>query len=163
MSFRNCRPLVVIVVLALAGLADAVYLTAEHLAGNTVQCTVVRGCEEVLSSPYATLPGGVPLAALGAAAYFTVFSLAVLALFQYPRAARLIPPLVGLMFIATLWLLYVQAFVLDKFCQYCLLSALVTTGLAAASLWLARGAARKLEYPLRPAEEKGTFRVASGH
>jgi uncharacterized membrane protein len=34
------------------------------------------------------------------------------------------------MFATSLWLLYVQAFVLEAFCQYCLLSAAVTTLLA---------------------------------
>src|SRR5829696_9199429 len=64
--------------LALVGLADAIYLTVEHLAGRSVRCTITSGCEEVLNSAYATV-GGVPLAALGAVAYFTVFSLAILA------------------------------------------------------------------------------------
>jgi uncharacterized membrane protein len=31
------------------------------------------------------------------------------------------------MFAMSLWLLYVQAFVLHAFCQYCLLSAAITT------------------------------------
>ncbi len=35
--------------------------------------------------------------------------------------------LVGLMFLTTLWLLYLQAFVIGHFCQFCLLSAIVTT------------------------------------
>jgi uncharacterized membrane protein len=34
------------------------------------------------------------------------------------------------MFATTLWLLYVQAFVLHAFCDYCLLSAAVTFTLA---------------------------------
>src|SRR5919107_3583387 len=86
-SFSAARvPLAIIIILSLAGLTDAVYLTAEHLAGRSLKCTVVQGCEEVLSSPYATLPGHIPLAALGGLAYFTVFSLAVLALFGYTLA-----------------------------------------------------------------------------
>jgi len=114
-------------VAALVGLADAVYLTAEHLAGRSVLCMVVSGCDKVLMSDYATLPGGYPLAALGALAYFAAFSLAVLACFGYERARPLLDLLVALMFAATLWLLYVQAFVLEAFCTYCLLSAAVTT------------------------------------
>jgi uncharacterized membrane protein len=116
--------------LALVGLLDAVYLTVEHLSGRSVRCVVVSGCDEVLSSRYATLPGDVPLAALGALAYFTVFSLATLAAFGYPKARTLLAPLVALMFAGTLWLLYLQAFVLRAFCTYCLISAAVTTALA---------------------------------
>jgi uncharacterized membrane protein len=115
---------------ALIGLADAMYLTVEHLTGQSVRCTVISGCSEVLSSPYATVRG-YPLALLGAIAYFTVFSLATLAAFGYPLVSRLLLLVVTLMFLTTLWLLYLQAFVIHHFCQFCLLSALVTTTLAA--------------------------------
>jgi uncharacterized membrane protein len=115
--------------LALVGLCDAIYLTVEHLKGSTLQCTITHGCAEVLGSRYATL-GGLPLAAFGAAAYFAAFSLATLAAFGYPSARRLLSALVASMFLFTLWLLYLQAFVLRAFCQYCLLSACVTTLLA---------------------------------
>jgi uncharacterized membrane protein len=116
--------------LALVGLLDSVYLTVEHLSGRSVRCVVVSGCDEVLSSPYATLPGDVPLAALGALAYFAVFSLATLSAFGYPKARTPLAPLVALMFAATLWLFYLQAFVIRAFCTYCLVSAAVTTALA---------------------------------
>ena len=112
-------------VVSLVGLADAIYLTIEHLSGRSVRCTIVSGCSEVLSSEYATVRG-IPLAMIGAAAYFTVFSLAVLAAYSYNWAAKLLTAVVGLMFITTLWLLYLQAFVIKHFCQFCLLSALVT-------------------------------------
>ncbi|HZE64583.1 MAG TPA: vitamin K epoxide reductase family protein [Pyrinomonadaceae bacterium] len=110
---------------SLIGLADAIYLTVEHLSGRSVRCTIVSGCSEVLSSEYATVRG-IPLAMIGAAAYFTVFSLAVLAAYSYKWAAKLLTLLVALMFVTTLWLLYLQAFVIKHFCQFCLLSALVT-------------------------------------
>ncbi len=48
---------------ALAGLADASYLTAEHLSGNSVRCMIVSGCDAVLQSSHATVAGGVPVAA----------------------------------------------------------------------------------------------------
>ena len=114
---------------ALVGLGDAIYLTVEHLAGRSVRCGISSGCSAVLASPYATLPGGVPLAAVGAAAYFTVFSLATLAAFGYTQARPLLAVLVALMLATTLWLLFVQAFVLHAFCDYCLLSAALTFAL----------------------------------
>lgn len=114
---------------ALVGVFDALYLTVEHLSGNSVRCMIVTGCDEVLQSAYATLPGGVPVAGLGAVAYFTVFSLATLSVFGYDSARRLLAPLVALMFLATLWFLYLQAFVIRAYCVYCLLSAAVTTTL----------------------------------
>ena len=116
---------VVAALVSLAGLADAIYLTVEHLSGRSVRCTITSGCSEVLSSEYATVRG-IPLAMIGAAAYFTVFSLAVLAAYSYRWAAKLLTVIVSLMFITTLWLLFLQAFVIKHFCQFCLLSALVT-------------------------------------
>jgi uncharacterized membrane protein len=113
-------------VLSLLGLADALYLTIEHLTGQTVRCTILSGCSEVLSSQYA-LVAGIPLAAVGAAAYFTVFSLAVLSLFGYRIAGKILTPLVIAMFFVSVWLFYLQAFVIRQFCQYCLISALITT------------------------------------
>ena len=119
---------IVAALLALIGIADALYLTIEHVTGQSVRCTIISGCSAVLSSPYAVV-AGIPLAAVGGAAYFTVFSLAILAVFGYQFAGKLLLPLVGAMFLVTLWLIYLQAFVIREFCQYCLLSALITTAL----------------------------------
>ena len=115
-------------VVSLIGLGDSIYLTVEHISGRTVRCTIVAGCSAVLSSPYASFRG-VPLALVGAAAYFTVFSLATLAAFEYRWAGKLLVFVVGGMFLVTLWLFYLQAFVIKAFCQFCLLSALVTLAL----------------------------------
>jgi uncharacterized membrane protein len=118
-----------VALVALAGLADALYLTVEHLSGRSVRCMVVSGCDEVLQSSYATVAFGVPVAAVGGVAYFTAFSLATLAAFGYDGARRLLTPLVALMFLATVWFLYLQAFVIRAFCTYCLISAAVTATL----------------------------------
>jgi uncharacterized membrane protein len=123
--------------LALVGLADAIYLTVQHVTGLSVRCTIISGCSEVLSSPYSSFRG-IPLALVGAAAYFTVFSLATLAAFGYPLVGKLLAVLVGLMFLTTIWLFYLQAFVIGHFCQFCLLSAAVTITLTILSALLAR-------------------------
>lgn len=119
---------VIAAIVSLIGLADAIYLTVQHVTGQSVRCTIVSGCSEVLSSSYAVV-GGVPLALIGAAAYFSVFSLATLAAFGYRIAGALLGPLVLLMFLVSLWLVYLQAFVIGAWCQFCLLSAAVTTAL----------------------------------
>ncbi|HYO90925.1 MAG TPA: vitamin K epoxide reductase family protein [Pyrinomonadaceae bacterium] len=129
-------------VVALVGIGDTIYLTVEHLSGRSAQCVVTSGCSKVLSSPYAS-PGGVPLAVIGAAAYFTVFSLATLAAFGYRQAGRALSVIVALMFLTTLVLLYLQAFVIREFCDYCLLSALLifTLTIITGALWRLRAAA----------------------
>ncbi|MGE0129415.1 MAG: vitamin K epoxide reductase family protein [Blastocatellales bacterium] len=115
---------------SLIGLGDSIYLTVQHLTGQSVRCTVTTGCSAVLSSPYATI-AGIPTAAFGSLAYFAAFSLATLAAFGYERArtglAMLVAPMLG----ATLWLLYLQAFVLHAYCEYCLLSTAMTLTLTA--------------------------------
>src|SRR5215212_1262602 len=118
-----------VALVALLGLADAAYLTVEHLSGQSVRCMVVSGCDEVLQSSYSTVAGGVPVAAVGALAYFAAFSLSTLAAYGYDGARRLLVPLVAVMFAATVWFVYLQAFVIRAYCVYCLLSAAVTTTL----------------------------------
>ena len=115
--------------LSLVGLADSIYLTVEHLAGRSVRCTITSGCEEVLTSAYATI-GGMPLASVGAFAYFIVFSLAILATFGNRRAGDFLFYVVALMLAMSIYLFALQAFVLHAFCQFCLLSAAVTLLLA---------------------------------
>ncbi len=119
---------IIAALLALVGLGDSIYLTVQHITGESLRCTIISGCSEVLSSSYAQV-GSVPLAAIGAAAYFTVFSLATLAAFGYRFTLPCLKIVVALMFLTTLWLLYLQAFVIRHFCQYCLLSAGVTFAL----------------------------------
>src|SRR4051795_2997860 len=105
-------------IVALLGLADGIYLTIEHVTGRTAECIASSGCQDVLSSKYATI-GHLPLAALGGFAYFTAFSAALLAAFGYKKCEPFFALVVSLMFVTTLWLLYLQAFVLHAFCDYC--------------------------------------------
>ena len=109
----------------LAGLADATYLSVIAFTGETAACSGQAGCFEVLGSTYARV-AGIPVAAFGALGYFTAFSLATFAAFDYKRAPKFFALTVCLMFAATLWFLYVQAFVLHAYCRYCLFSAAIT-------------------------------------
>jgi uncharacterized membrane protein len=65
---------------ALAGLADSIYLTVHHYTAEPVPCSVITGCEQVLTSSYAEMYG-IPTAAFGVAAYLTAFGLALLSAF----------------------------------------------------------------------------------
>jgi uncharacterized membrane protein len=116
--------------LSIGGLADSIYLTVTHLTGEDVTCLASSGCSEVLSSAYSSV-GHIPLGAFGALGYFIAFSLATLVAFGYPRARILLTVVVAGMLATTLWLLYVQAFVLHAFCDFCLLSAALVLSLSA--------------------------------
>src|SRR6266496_895642 len=99
-------------IVSLAGLADATYLAVQALTGETLGCGGSPDCFRVLGSSYARV-GGIPVAAFG-----------------YVRARTFLILTVGAMFLATLWLLYVQAFLLHAYCRYCLFSAAITFLLA---------------------------------
>ena len=121
-------------VIALIGLTESVYLTVIFLSGETAVCGNSPDCFKVLGSSYAKI-GGFPVSGLGALAYFSVFTFAIFASFDYRRARRFLNWTVLAMFVVTLWLLFVQAFRLHAFCRYCLFSAaliFLLTGLVVA-------------------------------
>src|SRR6188472_4700633 len=74
----------IVALISLAGLADATYLAVQALTGETMVCGGSPDCFKVLGSPYAHL-GSVLLALVGAIAYFSVFSFAILAAFGYAK------------------------------------------------------------------------------
>ena len=122
--FRTTR-FVAVAIFAVVGLSDATYLTVQALTGETLSCGGSPDCFRVLGSSYAKLKG-IPVALIGALAYFSTFTFATFAAFGYARARKFLALIVGMMFLATLWLLYVQAFLLHAYCRYCLFSAAIT-------------------------------------
>src|SRR5512132_3980648 len=113
-----------VAIVAVAGLADATYLTVQALTGETLSCGGSPDCFRVLGSSYAKL-GGIPMAMLGALAYFTAFTLATYAAFGYSWAPKFLALVARALFLMTLWLLYLQAFLLHACCRYCLFSAAI--------------------------------------
>src|SRR6187455_54029 len=95
-------------IVALFGLADAVYLTVHHYTAEPVPCSLTEGCEQVLTSPWAEI-GGIPLAAFGGIAYFVAFSFALLTAFGDRRMWKLYGAQATLMACISGYLIYVQA------------------------------------------------------
>lgn len=114
-------------VLAIVGFADATYLTVKHIYQADVGCLLADGCDAVLNSEFATFMG-VPLAYLGLA-YYLVTVVGITAYHQTEKSNLLkglfLVNLAGFAF--SLWLVYLQAFVLNSYCSWCLISAGVTT------------------------------------
>ena len=125
----------------IVGLGDSIYLTVHHYTNEKVPCSLINGCEQVLSSQYAEFYG-IPTAAFGAFAYFLAFALALLTGFGNRGMWFLYGSLTTVMFAFTLWLVYLQGMVIEAFCQFCLLSALTTTVLfiiaLASKFWKSR-------------------------
>ena len=127
--------MLVAAMVAVIGLADSGYLTVKHLRGDYVRCD--NDCSAVLGSKYADV-SGVPLAGIGAIAYIAVLIAALLAALGYRRARHAVAFLAMPMAVISLWLVYLQGFVIHSFCRYCLLSAAACITLAALVLteWL---------------------------
>lgn len=125
---------------ALAGLADSLYLTLAHYREVSLSCTIITGCEKVLSSTFSTV-GPVPLSALGMAFYCAIL-VAVFVLYRW----QLQQPLVHYAFTAvatagfamSLIFILVQVFLIHALCQYCMLSALTSTVIFGCALRITR-------------------------
>jgi uncharacterized membrane protein len=112
---------------AVAGLAVASYLTYVHYRPAALVCTGGGGCETVQESDYATLVG-VPVALLGALAYAAVLGLTAVDT-QLTRTLTAVIALAALGF--AVYLVALQAFVIDAWCMWCLANDLLLVPLLA--------------------------------
>jgi uncharacterized membrane protein len=128
--------------LSLAGLGIATYLTVVHFADQPIVCSSIGDCELVNSSAYAKV-AGVPVAMLGAGAYASLAALIAIALVRRSSIAVLTAwgiALAGVGFSG--YLTYIELFLLDAICVYCIASACVMAALFASLsglVWLLRG------------------------
>ena len=123
----NKRALTICTV-AFLGMVNAFYLSAKR--GEIIPCFIVRGCEKVLSSTY-SIVGGIPLAWIGLVFYISVFSLAVFQLCGARTTIKWVSILALPALVISLFLVWIQAFVLQAFCAYCLLSAVLVISINA--------------------------------
>lgn len=142
LSSVSFKAVISMVVVAFLGFADAMYLVIEHFQNKIPPC-LTGGCEVVLSSKYSVILG-IPVPVLGAVFYL----LMLIGLLAYVdsknekvlKAALILSPF-GFLF--TAWFLYVQAFILHAYCQYCLGSAATSTTLFIIALFMLNRNARE--------------------
>jgi uncharacterized membrane protein len=109
--------------IALLGFFDAAYLTVKHYTGGALECSVLNGCEQVTTSKYSAI-GPVPISLVGAVYYLVLLVLAFAYLdFEKPKLMYLAALLATLGFLASGVLVYLQVFVINALCLYCLFSA----------------------------------------
>jgi uncharacterized membrane protein len=119
-------------VLALAGIGVAAYLTYVHYAGLQPFCAGgSHGCERVQSSSYASV-GGIPVALLGLVGYVGI-AVALVAPGERARLAAAALVVSGFGFSA--YLTYLELFVIDAICQWCVASAVLLTLLCVLTVW----------------------------
>jgi uncharacterized membrane protein len=119
------RRTIVTAVLALIGLGVAIYLTIVHYTGAEPICGISHGCHTVQTSKYAEL-AGIPVAVLGLAGYAALL-LALPIRGENGRLIRVAITAIGFLFSA--YLTYLELFVIDAICQWCVASAILMTAL----------------------------------
>jgi uncharacterized membrane protein len=141
------RYLMVVAVLAVAGIIVAGLLTSFHFSTAAAGrfCSTAGGCDAVNSSRFSRI-GPVPVAVLGLAGYVCVLLLALVG----PRIPALrdgVPiavfgiSLIGVLYSA--YLTYLELFVIHAICPWCVLSAVLMTAILVASIvQISRGGAK---------------------
>ena len=123
-------------VLTLAGVGVSVYMAYVEIAHASAVCGPVGDCNTVQQSPYARLFGMLPIGALGVLGYVAFLGLWLAQRFGPPRWSRpamqlmAVVALFGVAF--SLYLTFLEPFVIGAVCMWCLSSALIMTLL----LWL---------------------------
>lgn len=112
-----------------AGMIDTTYLSIKQLSGSAVVCNIyeLNSCSTVLSSQYSIL-FGLPLSMWGLGYYFSLFVFIVT--YAASREKKFFKILFGLSifgFLFSMRLVYLQIYVLENLCFYCMLSALFST------------------------------------
>ena len=119
---------VAILILAFLGLADSLYLVQHAASGTPLLCNIqdFSGCNIVAASQYARI-FGIPLAEFGVVFYGVLFILAALELVLVNRLLRRLLQAMALIgILASLYFIFLQLFVIDAVCIYCVVSALIT-------------------------------------
>lgn len=109
---------ILLLILSIIGFFDSSYLTILHYKKDTPPCSLVHGCEKVLTSQFATI-SGIPLALLGVIFFLILIFLLLL------NSAKYFKFLIWVGMVVAIILTCLQAFVLHSFCQYCLLVELI--------------------------------------
>lgn len=122
--------IVATLVFAIAGAAIASYLAYENLQSRTGVCTITHGCATVQKSPYGKILG-VPVSVPGLALYLALGAAAVAWLMNFRGLRDTVAVLAcyGALFgfLFSGYLTYVEGFVLDAWCIYCIGSASLMT------------------------------------
>jgi len=121
-----------IAVLALVGAFIAAYLTLYKVGALGALSCSVGSCETVQASRWSTFLG-LPVAAWGLGFYMTLFAVAVIGLGERfadsVEFAWLLVALTGWGFLFSAWLTALEAFWIEAWCQWCVISALIATTL----------------------------------
>jgi uncharacterized membrane protein len=126
-SRTNSRLSAISLALALGGIAVSAYLTLVHYRDDLLVCAV-GGCHTVQNSPYAELLG-VPVALLGLGMFIAMTGLLIVRRVLPDRGETITLVTFGMALagaVFTVYLTYLELFVIDAICQWCVLTAIIT-------------------------------------
>ena len=114
-------------IISFIGFLDANYLVVQHYRGEPPSCAIFTGCETVAESKYAMV-GPIPLALLGLLYYLAIFILTVAYFDTKKERLLLLAALFTIPgFLASVYFVYLQLFVIKAICLYCIISAVSST------------------------------------
>ncbi len=116
-----------VLIIALIGFADSTYLVIEHYQGVIPPCSIIGGCELVLTSVYASIIG-IPVSLLGAIYYFIIL-VGSFAYLDTKKTEILKWTMLFTVFgiLASPWFVFLQVFIIKSYCVYCLGSVITST------------------------------------
>ncbi|MEK7151791.1 MAG: vitamin K epoxide reductase family protein [Patescibacteria group bacterium] len=127
---------ILFVVIGFVGFVDAAYLAVQHYTTGILPCYVFTGCDKVISSSYAVILG-IPVSLIGAIYYLAIAISALLYIdVGYKKALNVLKNLPIAGFLATLWFLFLQIFIIRAICFYCMISAVTSSLLFILAIWL---------------------------
>lgn len=129
MNLIKNKLIVYSLILGFLGFVVATYLTILHFKNTLPPCSLTSNCEKVLTSEFASI-GPIPLALLGSLFYLAVIALCILILTNYKKVfLNAFYAVSAIGFAVSLVLLVIQAYIIRAFCQYCLTSEAISTGI----------------------------------
>lgn len=130
--------------LTIIGLVAALYLSYVEVTGNKAICGPVGNCNSVQESPYARLFGVIPIGVMGAVGYIAILSAWLIQKYG-PQSLRGISSLAiwgmtwfGILF--SIYLTFLEPFVIGATCAWCLTSAIVMMFI----FWASTGPAKEV-------------------
>jgi uncharacterized membrane protein len=136
-------------ILSLVGLVIAGYLTYVEASGDLTVCGPVGDCNTVQQSPYATLFGFLPVGTVGLLGYIAIITAWLTARLSSPLISAwssvllFLMTTVGVLF--SIYLTFLEPFVIGASCAWCLSSAVIITIL----FWLSKDSGLAAYYRLQ--------------